>query len=103
MLDLLTRDPATLSPTTRRLALLGARLACWTAPLLFLGFVGAAVAHFLFEVGNYPEPRARYAVGSLFLFLFAPVTGVIWHLARQRRRDLQAAKTAEGKSSRADK
>jgi hypothetical protein len=91
MLDLLTRDPATMSPTTRRLALFGARVACWIAPLLLLGFVGAAAVHFLFEVGNYPEPRARYAVGSLFLFLFAPVTGGIWHLARQRVRELRAA------------
>ncbi|MCW5550397.1 MAG: hypothetical protein KIT44_15650 [Opitutaceae bacterium] len=91
MLDLLTQDPTTMKPTKRRLALLGARLACWTAPLLLLGLMGAAVAHFFFEVGNYPEPRARYAVGSLFLFLFAPVTGAIWYLARQRRRELRAA------------
>ena len=98
-MTLFTQDPATMSPTTRRLALLGARLACWTAPLLLLGFVGAAAAHFLFEVGNYPEPRARYAVGSLFLFLFAPVTGAIWYLARQRRRELRAAvSSAEDKS-----
>lgn len=98
MLDLLTRDPAALTPTERRLALMGARLACWTAPLLVLGFLGAAVAHFVFEVGNYPEPRARYAVGALFLFLFAPVAGAIWYLARQRRRELQRAKHAEEKS-----
>lgn len=99
MLDLLTQDSATMSPTTRRLALLGARLACLTAPLLLLGFVGAAAAHFLFEVGNYPEPRARYAVGSLFLFLFAPVTGAIWYLARQRLRELRAAGSATEEKS----
>lgn len=99
MLDLLTQDPATMSPPTRRLALLGARLACWTAPLLLLGFVGAAAAHFLFEVGNYPEPRARYAVGSLFLFLFAPVVAAIWFFARQRVRELQAAMAPKEENS----
>jgi hypothetical protein len=91
MFDLLTRDPVTLSPTTRRLAVLGARLACWISPLLLLGFLGASAAHFLFEVGSYTEPRSRYAVGSLFLFLFAPVTGAIWYLSRQRLRELRAA------------
>ena len=99
MLDLITRDPTSMSPTTRRLALLSARLACWTAPLLLIGLLGAAGAHFFLEVGNYPEPRARYAVGSLFLFLFAPVTGAIWHLARQRVRELRApVPPAEDKS-----
>ncbi len=99
MLDLLTQDPATMSPTTRRLALLGARLACWTAPVLQLGLVGVAVAHFFFKVGNYPEPRSRYAVGALFLFLFAPVTGVIWHLARRRLQQLRAAVSATEEKS----
>lgn len=98
-MNLLLQDPATMSPRTRRLARFGARVACWLAPLLLVGFVGAAVAHFLFEVGNYPEPRARYAVGSLFLFLFAPVTGAIWYLARQRLRDLRAAGSATEEKS----
>lgn len=88
---LFTSDPATLSPAMRRLALLSARFACGLAPLLLLGLVGAAVAHFFFEVGNYPEPRHRYAVGALFLFLFAPVVGAIWIFARQRVRELRAA------------
>jgi len=99
MLDLLTRDPATMSPPTRRLALLGARLACWTAPLLLLGLLGAAGAHFFFEVGNYPEPRARHAAGSLFLLLFAPVTGALWYLARRRLRELRAAVSAAEEKS----
>jgi hypothetical protein len=99
MLELLTRDPATMSSTTRRLALLGARVACWIAPLLLLGLVGAAIAHFFFGVGNYPDPRARFAVGALFLFLFAPVTGAIWYLARQRLRELRAAVSATEEKS----
>jgi len=85
-----------MSPATRRLALFGARVACWIAPLLLCGFLGAALAHFLFEVGNYPEPRTRYAVGALFLFLFAPVTGAIWYLARQRLRELGAVASSTG-------
>lgn len=80
-----------MSPAMRRLALLPVRFACWVAPLLLLGLVGAAVAHFFFEVGNYPEPRHRYAVGALFLFLFAPVVAAIWIFARQRVRELRAA------------
>lgn len=80
-----------MSPTTHRFALLGARVACWIAPLLLTGLTGAALAHFFFEAGNYPEPRARHAVGALFLFLFAPVMGAIWYLARQRVRELRAA------------
>lgn len=79
-----------MSPTKRRLALLAARLACGIAPVMVAGFTGVAVAHFFFEVGNYPEPRARYAVGSLFLGLFAPGTGAIWYFARQRVQALAA-------------
>lgn len=90
MLDLLIRDPATLSPTTRRLALLGARFACWIAPLMLLGLVVAAGAHFFFEVGNYPDARSRHLVGAVFLGLFAPIVGVIWYLARRRQRSFHA-------------
>jgi len=92
MLDLLIRDPATMSPTMRRLALFGARSACWIAPLMLLGLVVAAGAHFFFEVGNYPDARSRHLVGALFLGLFAPVVGVIWYLARRRLRALRAMK-----------
>ncbi len=83
-----------MSPTLRRLALFSARTACWIALVMCGVLVGAAVAHFFFEVGNYPEPRARYAVGSLFLFLFAPVTGVIWYLARRRVKTLLDCKAS---------
>lgn len=98
-MNLLAQDPVTMSPTIRRLALLGARVACWIAPLLLTGLTGAAVAHFFFEVGNYPEPRARYAVGALFLFFFAPVVGAIWYLARQRLRELRTAGSATEEKS----
>ncbi|MCC6414328.1 MAG: hypothetical protein IT582_00240 [Opitutaceae bacterium] len=76
---------------SRKLSLVAARAACWIAPVMVAGFTGVALAHFFFEVGNYPEPRARYAVGALFLFLFAPVTGAIWYFARQRVRALGPA------------
>jgi hypothetical protein len=38
-------------------------------------------------------------VGALFLFLFAPVTGAIWYLARQRLRELRAAVSATEEKS----
>ena len=95
MLKLFLTDPRDMSPTVRRLALLGVRVACWFAPVMLIGLLGAAVAHFLFEVGNYPNERARYTVGSLFLFLFVPVVGAIWYFARQRRTELEAADAAK--------
>lgn len=99
MRDLLFRDPVTMSPTARRLALLGASLACRIAPLLLLGLLGAAAAHFFFEVGNYPDARSRHLVGALFLFLFCPVAGAIWYLSRRRMRALRATPPArEAKS-----
>lgn len=79
----------------RRLSLLSARAACWIAPVMLAGFVAVALAHFFFEVGNYPEPRARYAVGALFLCLFAPVAGAIWYFARQRAQALQKLLTED--------
>lgn len=94
---LFTQDPAEMSPTTRWLALLGARLASWIAPVMLIVLLGVAAAHFLFEVGNYPRPRARYAVGSLFLFFFAPLTGAIGYLARQRARELAAVDSESAK------
>ncbi len=89
-MNLFFPDPDTLSPAQRRLALVGARAACVLAPVMMAGLLGAVVAHFFFEVGNYPEPRARYAVGALLLFLFVPVTGAIWYFARGLVRELRA-------------
>lgn len=96
MTRLFFSDPREMSPSVRRFALFAARAASWIAPLLLLGMVGAALAHFFLEVGNYPEPKHRQAVGALFLCLFAPVTGAIWYLARQRLRQLKAVNQADG-------
>lgn len=89
-------DPRELSPAMRRWALFAARAACWTAPLMMAVMVVVALAHFFGEVGNYPEPGHRRAVGALFLFLFAPVTGLIWYLARRRVKELRGCEPASG-------
>lgn len=98
MLDLLLRNPGSLSPAARRLSLLGTRFACIIAPLLLLGFLGAAAAHFFFEVGNYPDARSRRLVGALFLSLFSPFAAAIWHLARLRRKQLAAPSSASAQN-----
>lgn len=60
---------------------------------------GVGLAHFLFEVGNYPEPRARFTVGLLLLLVFVPATALIWYLARRRVQVLTAFEQAEKKSA----
>jgi hypothetical protein len=89
-MSFLLRDPEELSPAMRKWALFFARVVTWFAPVLMTAWVGVAVAHFFFEVGNYPEARARQAVGALFLFLFLPVTGAIWFFAREQIKALRA-------------
>ena len=95
MVNLVFPNPDKLSPAKRRLALVGGRAACGLAPVMMAGLLGAAVAHFFFEVGNYAEARTRYAVGLLLLFLFVPVTGGIWYFARRLVRSEE--KKSEGK------
>ena len=87
-----------MTPRIRGLALLAARVACVTAPLLFLGLLATGVAHFAFEAGNYPEPKHRHTAGALFLFVFAPTTLAIAFFARRRLRELKAFQDSDGRS-----
>ncbi len=93
----LHQDPARLPPTARRLAWLSARAASLLAPILALVCAVAGVVHLVADVGNYPEPRHRQAVGLLFLVVFTPVTIGIYLLARKRARVLAAAILADRK------
>lgn len=75
-----------------KLTLLSAKMCCRLAPVMALGLFGAAMAHFFFGVGNYPDQSARNAVGALFLCFFFPVALAIWAMARQRVKQLTAAR-----------
>jgi hypothetical protein len=91
-------DPEQMPPLLRRVAMLSARAACILAPLLAFGVSGAGVAHLFFEVGNYPDPASRKAVGALFLCLFAPVSLVIWWMAHRQVKRLRSLISASQKS-----